>query len=148
MGVGPSCERHAASRFVGAFKFAMATNLPLNLILRARSPSRQAFAQAITNSLRSSTFLAAFITLFYYSICLSRTRLGPKIFGPEHVTPMMWDSGLDICAGCVMCGVSILIEAERRRQEGAFFVAPRAAATFFPRRYDQKVRALGPIERA
>ena len=57
----------------------------------------------------------------------------------------MWDGGLDVGAGCVMCGWSILIEAERRRHEMAIFVAPRAAATFLPRRYPIKVR-LGFFE--
>jgi hypothetical protein len=40
----------------------------------------------------------------------------------------------------MMCGWSILIEKARRRQEIAFFVAPRAAATLLPRRYEEKVR--------
>lgn len=39
----------------------------------------------------------------------------------------------------MMCGWSILVEAEKRRQEIALFVAPRAAATLLPRRYEQKV---------
>ncbi|KAI9819441.1 MAG: hypothetical protein M1832_004004 [Thelocarpon impressellum] len=138
MGVGPSCERHAASRFLGAFKFALATYLPLNLVLRARSPSKKALVQAVADAVRSSSFLAAFISIFYYSICLCRTRLGPKIFSRDTVTPTMWDAGLDIGAGCALCGWSILIEAPRRRHEVAAFVAPRAAATFFPRRYDPK----------
>jgi hypothetical protein len=51
----------------------------------------------------------------------------------------MWDSGLCIGAGCVLCGWSILIEAERRREELALFVAPRALATWLPREYDAKV---------
>ncbi|KAI9844563.1 MAG: hypothetical protein M1837_005522 [Sclerophora amabilis] len=139
MGVGPSCEKHAASRFTKAFKFAMATYLPLNLIVRGRSPSVKAFQQALTDSIRSSAFLGTFICLFYYSVCLSRTRLGPKLFSPSVISPQMWDSGLDVGAGCTMCGWSILIEAPQRRPEVAFFVAPRAAATFFPRRYNREV---------
>ncbi|KAI9843856.1 MAG: hypothetical protein M1838_002428 [Thelocarpon superellum] len=138
MGTSSSCEVHAASRFARAFKFALATYLPLTLILRARSPSLQAFTQAFRDAMRSSSFLAAFISLFYYSICLSRTRLGPKLFSRESVSAQQWDSGLDIGIACTTCGWSILIEAERRRQEVAFFVAPRAAAIFFPRRYDRK----------
>ncbi len=137
MGTGPNCEWHAVVRFFRAFKFALATYLPLNLALKARSPSVKAFQQAFRDAIRSSTFLGAFVSIFYYSICLSRTRLGPKLF-PESVTPQMIDGGLCVGAGCEMCGWSILIEAERRRQEIAFFVAPRAAATFLPRRYDEK----------
>ena len=51
----------------------------------------------------------------------------------------MWDSGLCVQAGCVLCGFSILIEAEKKRQEVAMFVAPRAAATLLPRAYERKV---------
>ncbi|KAI9751605.1 MAG: hypothetical protein M4579_005998 [Chaenotheca gracillima] len=138
MGVGKSCEMHVASRFVKAFKFALTMYLPVSLLMRARSPSAEGFQRAFKNAIRSSAFLGTFISLFYYSVCLSRTRLGPKIFGPETVSPQMWDSGLDVGAGCATCGWSILLEAEPRRHELAFFVAPRAAATFFPRRYDPK----------
>jgi len=141
MGTGPSCEKHAAVRFGRAFKFALATYLPLQLLLRMRSPSVRALQQALGDAARSSAFLGTFISIFYYSICLSRTRLGPKLISYDKITPMMWDQGLCVGAGCGMCGWSILIEAERRRQEVALFVAPRAAATFLPRRYDEKVRS-------
>jgi hypothetical protein len=138
MGTGPSCEKHAAVRFGRAFKFALATYLPLQLLLRMRSPSVRALQQALGDAARSSAFLGTFISIFYYSICLSRTRLGPKLISYDKITPMMWDQGLCVGAGCGMCGWSILIEAERRRQEVALFVAPRAAATFLPRRYDER----------
>ena len=142
MGTGPSCHWHAAVRFVRAFKFALAMYLPLQLLVRARSPSIRAFKQAVKDAIRSSAFLGAFIGLFYYSVCLSRTRIGPKIFSPKMITPMMWDQGLCVGAGCMMCGWSIFIEAPKRRQEVAFFVAPRAAATLFPRRYNRMVSLL------
>ncbi|KAL1883662.1 Cytochrome c oxidase assembly protein cox11, mitochondrial [Paecilomyces lecythidis] len=51
---------------------------------------------------------------------------------------MMWDSGLCVGAGCLLCGWSVLVEGARRRQELALFVAPRAAATLLPRRYEKK----------
>jgi hypothetical protein len=140
MGAGPSCELHAAGRFVKAFRFALATYLPLNVIMRIQSPSRDIFMQALKDAVRSSAFLGAFISLFYYSVCLSRTRLGPRIVSCDTITPLMWDSGLCVGAGCALCGWSILIEAAKRRQEVAFFVAPRAAATLLPRRYEKKVR--------
>lgn len=139
MGTGPSCEEHALRRFMRAFRFAFKTYLPLTLALRIRSPSRKAFNAALRDAVRSSTFLGAFIGIFYYSICLARTLLGPKLFSQHTITPMMWDSGLCVGVGCLLSGWSILIETEKRRQELAMFVAPRAAATFLPRRYDQKV---------
>ncbi len=140
MGVGPSCEKHALVRFGRAFKFALAMYLPLQLSLRMRSPSTRAFQQALRDATRSSVFLGSFISIFYYSICLSRTRLGPKIISHSTITPTMWDQGLCINVACAMCGWSILIEAERRRQEIALFVAPRAVATILPRQYNEKVR--------
>ncbi|KAL1985080.1 hypothetical protein VTN96DRAFT_8315 [Rasamsonia emersonii] len=139
MGCGPSCEWHAASRFLRTFKFALATYLPLHLLLRLRSrQSPTACIRAVKDAMRSSSFLALFVSIFYYSVCLARTRLGPRLFDAKTVTPMMWDSGLCVGAGCLMCGWSILAESAHRRQEIAFFVAPRAAATLLPRRYDKK----------
>lgn len=140
MGCGPNCEKHAVSRFMRTFKFACATYIPLQLAFRFRSmKSMASFRRAISDALRSSSFLAAFVTLFYYSVCLARTRLGPRLFHGKTVTPQMWDSGLCVGAGCAMCGWSILVEHAKKRQEIALFVAPRAAATVLPRFYEQKV---------
>ena len=141
MGMGPSCHKHAATRFFRAFRFAMFMYLPLQLLVKAKTPSPKAFVHACRDALRSSAFLGAFISLFYYSVCLSRTLVGPKII-PK---PMVWDRGLCVAMGCVACGWSILLEAEKRRQEIAAFVAPRAAAILFPRRYDKKVISTAGI---
>jgi hypothetical protein len=145
MGTGPTCEKHCLSRFYKAFRFALATYLPLQLVMRLRAPSMGSALQGLKEAARSSAFLGSFISLFYYSVCLARTRLGPRVFSRDRVTPMMWDSGLCIAAGCMMCGWSILIEKARRRQEIAFFVAPRAAATLLPRRYEEKVTRSTPF---
>ncbi|KAL2872740.1 uncharacterized protein BJX67DRAFT_17035 [Aspergillus lucknowensis] len=139
MGCGPSCEKHAISRFVTTFKFACATYIPLQIAFRFRSiKSMASLRRAVSDALRSSSFLASFVTIFYYSVCLARTRLGPRIFDKKTVSPQMWDSGLCVGAGCVMCGWSILVEHAKKRQEIALFVAPRAAATVLPRFYDKK----------
>ena len=135
MGTGPSCHKHAIVRFFRAFRFAMIMYLPLQLLVKARKPSLRAFIHASRDATRSSAFLGAFISSFYYSVCLSRTLIGPKIL-PR---PMVWDRGLCIASGCITCGWSIFIEVEKRRQEIAAFVAPRAAAILFPRRYSEKV---------
>ena len=142
MGTGPSCHQHAIIRFFRAFKFALIMYLPIQLLAKARTPSMKSLKQAVQNALRSSAFLGAFISLFYYSVCLSRTILGPKIFRRELITPMMWDSGLCVKAGCIMCGWSILIETPKRRQEFSLFVAPRALATLLPRKYPSKVSTI------
>ncbi|KAI9826185.1 MAG: hypothetical protein M1819_007441 [Sarea resinae] len=145
MGTGPSCEKHALLRFIGAFKFALLTYLPLNLLMKSRSPSLKALRKALGSAARSSAFLGAFISAFYYSVCLARTRIGPVLLSKHlrlHKSAtttndihQKLDSGLCVAAGCVTCGASILLEAPKRRQEIAFFVAPRALATLFPRHY-------------
>ncbi|KAL8797182.1 MAG: hypothetical protein Q9195_000649 [Heterodermia aff. obscurata] len=121
MGAGPSCHWHAITRFFKAFRFALAMYLPLQLLLRIRHASLSQLRKACREAARSSAFLGAFVSLFYYGVCLSRTRLGPKLVSKEIVTPLMWDSGLCVRAGCILCGWSILIEAERRRQELAMY---------------------------
>lgn len=135
MGVGPSCERHLASRFVRSFKWAMATYLPLNIFLVARKPNGKALTGAFLSSIRSSTFLGTFIALFYYGVCLARSRVGPRILGTHNSSRQAMDSGICVATGCFLCGWSILIEGAGRRKDMALFVAPRALATLLPRRY-------------
>ncbi|KPI40921.1 uncharacterized protein AB675_10549 [Cyphellophora attinorum] len=137
-GAGPNCEVHALSRFLNGFKFSMALYLPLQLLSKIRTPTLPAFRSAFTAAARSSSFLAAFISLFYYAVCLARTRLGPRLFSPKTITPQMWDSGLCTLAGCLACGWSILLEKASRRQEIAFFVAPKALSTLLPRVYEKR----------
>ncbi|EHY53400.1 hypothetical protein HRR83_003607 [Exophiala dermatitidis] len=137
-GTGKSCEVHGISRFWRSWKFAMEVYVPLQVLSRMRSPSKQSALAGLISATRSSSFLAAFVALFYYSVCLARTRLGPRLFSYKTVTPQMWDSGLCVLAGCLACGWSILLERPSRRQEIAFFVAPRAMATVLPRVYDRR----------
>ncbi|KIX94600.1 uncharacterized protein Z520_09646 [Fonsecaea multimorphosa CBS 102226] len=139
-GTGKSCEIHALSRFWRGWKFAMGIYLPLQLLTILRSPKPKSIFKALRGAARSSSFLACFVASFYYAVCLARTRLGPRIFSPKTVTPQMWDSGLCVLAGCLACGWSVLLEKPSRRQEIAFFVAPRALATILPRVYDQRYR--------
>ena len=137
-GTGPSCEAHAITRLLDSWKFFMSLYLPLQLLTKLRRPSEQALINAIKDASRSSSFLASFVAIFYYSVCLARTRLGPKFFSSTAVTAQMWDSGLCVLAGCLTCGWSIILEQASKRQEFAFFVAPRALATLLPRVYDRK----------
>ncbi|KAL6871174.1 hypothetical protein J3F83DRAFT_772897 [Trichoderma novae-zelandiae] len=135
MGCGPSCEYHALSRFLRAWKWSMLTYLPLALALQLRKPKKINLMKAITGSTRSSTFLATFITLFYYGVCLARTRLGPLVLGKDTQSRQLIDGGLCVGSGCSLCGWSVLIETAGRRKDMALFVAPRALATLVPRRY-------------
>ncbi|KAF5025348.1 hypothetical protein F66182_2577 [Fusarium sp. NRRL 66182] len=136
MSSGPSCEYHAASRFFRAWKWSMATYLPLTLALALRNPSYKAIRRAIISSCGSSSFLATFIALFYYGVCLSRTRIGPRLPGGTTIERRQhMDGGICVGTGCLLCGWSIMIETASRRKDIALFVAPRALATILPRRY-------------
>jgi hypothetical protein len=148
MGCSKSCEKHALVRFWKGWLFAAKMYAPLQLIVLARHArqkahpgnrlaglSRALLVKSIMNLARSSAFLGAFVAFFYYGVCVSRTRLGPKLFSYKTVTPQMWDSGLCVLGGCLLCGGSILFEQPRKRLEILFFVLPRAVATWFPRRY-------------
>lgn len=148
MGCGKSCEKHAVWRFWRGWKFAAKMYFPLQLLVLARHVaktgraghrlvglSRKKLLTAIKDATRRSSYLGAFIAFFYYGVCLSRTRLGPKIFSRKTITPQMWDSGLCVLSGCLLCGLSILVEESKRRLEIVLFMLPRAASTWFPRRY-------------
>jgi hypothetical protein len=138
MGYGPSCEGHAMSRFRRSFVWAMATYLPLNLLLVARKPSAHGLLRAMLSAARSSAFLGAFIAWFYYGVCLMRTRLGPRVLGTDAATRTKIDAGLCVGSGCALCGWSIVLENPGRRKDLSLFVAPRALATLLPRRYNMK----------
>ncbi|KAK4042314.1 hypothetical protein C8A01DRAFT_33663 [Parachaetomium inaequale] len=144
MGSGPSCEYHALARFAQSFRWALASYLPLSLLLAARSTTTsttsrhariRALRRAVLSAARSSAFLGAFITLFYYGVCLARTRVGPHVLGKDAAARQKIDGGYCVAAGCALCGWSILLENAGRRKDIALFVAPRALATLFPRRY-------------
>lgn len=139
-GTGKNCEWHAISRFARAWYFALRMYLPLNLVMlyRRKSASRQT-GRALLDASQSAAFLGSFVALFYYGVCLGRTRIGPKLFGTDNQARMMIDGGLCVGVGAFACGWSILLEKAGRRPELALFVAPRALSTILPRRYDRKV---------
>ncbi|KAF2865371.1 integral membrane protein [Massariosphaeria phaeospora] len=148
MGWSKSCEKHALIRFCKGWVFAAKMYAPIQVFVLARhiraasrpgsrfaGLSRAVLLRALVDMTRSSAFLGTFIAFFYYGVCLSRTRLGPTIFSNKTVTPQMWDSGLCVLVGCLLCGSSLLVEQSKKRLEIVLFVLPRAAATWFPRRY-------------
>ncbi|CAK7233914.1 hypothetical protein SBRCBS47491_008772 [Sporothrix bragantina] len=137
MDCGPSCEYHALVRMLRSWRWSMATYLPLSMLLVLRKPNRnlRGVFRAVLSAMRSSAFLGAFITLFFYGVCLARTRIGPLILGKSVAARQAIDSGLCTAVGCGLCGWSILIERASRRKDMGLFVAPRALATLFPRRY-------------
>lgn len=141
MGCGPSCELHALTRFARAWWWSLKMYLPLQFamfLLRlkgSKSPGRD-LLRTFTSASKSSAFLGTFITLFYYGVCLARTRLGPHILGTATSARQKIDGGICVGTGCFLCGWSALLESASRRKELALFVAPRAVATMLPRRYD------------
>ena len=144
-GRGPSCHWHAASRFLCSFRFSLLMYLPLQILIKMRRPSIAGFQRAFSDALRSSAFLAAFISTFYYSVCLARSILGPSLVRRNVVTPQALDSGICAATGCVLCGWSVLLEHPKRRSELAFFVAPRALSIFLPRKYNRTKICTSPV---
>ncbi|KAF8539930.1 hypothetical protein BDD12DRAFT_881520 [Trichophaea hybrida] len=132
-----SCEVNAIQRFWAAtWKTAFPIYLGLNALrfVRLRKPRVKALLSALWGAARSSAFLGLFVSIFWYSICLTRTRLGPKLLPLKRLAL----ENLAVKIGCVLCGWSILLENAHRRTEIMFFVAPRALALVVPRRYDRK----------
>jgi hypothetical protein len=140
---GSSCEIHALKRWWRSWVVSLGVYVPLAAIIlvrrlpRASKGDRRKVVLATAKSAgRSSAFLATFVSLFYYGVCLSRTRLGPKLF--PQITAQEWDAGLCIDMGCLLCGWSVLVETGKRQAELMLFVLPRALATITGRRYDAR----------
>ncbi|KHO02033.1 uncharacterized protein MAM_01034 [Metarhizium album ARSEF 1941] len=140
MGRGPSCEYHAWRRFWLSWKWSMYTYLPLALALQLRKPNRNSLRSALFSAARSSAFLGTYIALFYYGVCLTRTRIGPRLLGKDVACWQNIDGGYCVGVGCFLCGWSVLIETANRRKDMALFVAPRALAILLPRQYEIKVQ--------
>ncbi|KAK9471063.1 uncharacterized protein V1510DRAFT_421164 [Dipodascopsis tothii] len=121
--ISENCELHALFRFWTTLRGAASIYVPLNIILALRS-GRRGLLQIVGASLQSSVFLSTFVTSIWYSVCLTRTRLGPWLF--PRVSAQKWDDKIGPCLGCLMCGWSVLIEKRSRIGELALFVLPRA----------------------
>ncbi|KAH8178034.1 integral membrane protein [Sarocladium implicatum] len=101
MGCGSSCEYHMLSRFVRSWRWSMSTYLPLALALQLRKGKRPILT-AFLSAARSSAFLGTFIALFYYGVCLGRTRLGPRLIGKDLASRQRIDGGKE--GHGVVCG--------------------------------------------
>ncbi|GAA5980618.1 hypothetical protein JCM10908_001710 [Rhodotorula pacifica] len=127
---GGTCEQNAFKRWIRAFFDALAIYLPVHAIppllfnlrrlLRAPGHSTTRILQA---ACRSSAFLATFVASIYASVCLVRTRLPQAI---PSIPQQPLDGGLAVQLGCLVCGLSVLIENKHRRKEMALYTAPRA----------------------
>ncbi|RPB05535.1 hypothetical protein L873DRAFT_1840021 [Choiromyces venosus 120613-1] len=135
-GFSKSCELHACWRFWNAWKAAFTMYLGLNFLVRLRNGlTIHTSLRAVGDAAKSAAFLGTFVGTFWYTICLTRTRLGP-LFWPQ--SEQLFLENLCVKLSCLSCGWSILVEPAHRRSEIAFFVAPRALATFMPRKYERK----------
>lgn len=120
-----SCELHALWRFQRGFIFALKVYGPLNAVMWLIR--RGLVLRAVVSTMRSLAFLGAFIGLYWYAVCLTRTRLFPQLF--PNVDRRRWDVTYAPTAGAVLCGFSSFIETAARRKELALFVTPRALGT-------------------
>lgn len=141
-----SCELHALWRFWRGFKFAIGVYAPLNLLilifpLKVKMSAR--LLRAIKSSIRSASFLGAFIGFYWYAVCLARTRLLPKLF--PKIPRVRFDDTICAASGAFMCGFSSFIETPQRRKELALFVAPRGLGTLVPLEPTKKNLAIESI---
>ncbi|PHH53916.1 hypothetical protein CFIMG_002831RAa [Ceratocystis fimbriata CBS 114723] len=138
---GSSCELHAIYLFAKTWSWMMVSYAPLILVLRLIRPqishhtTAQAAKKAMLSAGRSSAVVAAFTALYYYGVCLTRTRIGPRVLGRDNQTCTRIDGGLCMATGCGLCGWSILLESPSKRKDLALFVAPRALGTVLPRSF-------------
>jgi len=87
--------------------------------------------QTVFGALRSSTFLAAFVGLYYYTVCIVRTKVFARLL--PFISHDFWDGPFGCAfAGSIACGASIWIENGKRRGEMALYVLPRALRTCLP----------------
>ena len=120
--------------------------MPLELVdvdLPAESQNVGSSIRAIKSSIRSASFLGAFIGFYWYAVCLARTRLLPKLF--PKIPRVRFDDTICAASGAFMCGFSSFIETPQRRKELALFVAPRGLGTLVPLEPTKKNLAIESI---
>lgn len=151
LGLNDSCVANAIFRAAYALIEAFAIYLPVYftplLLTRPRSIlSPDCFLPRITSAIRSAAFLSAFISSYWFTVCMTRTlvlaRLLPDI---SHDT---WDGPYG-CAfsGALVCGTSILIESAKRRSDMALYVLPKGLRASIPNSWI-KSPAANLVERA
>ncbi|KAJ7103527.1 hypothetical protein B0H15DRAFT_217075 [Mycena belliarum] len=136
LGLEHSCTANAGLRGSKVLLEAIAIYLPVQflpvILSRPRTllDPRRILASAL-GALRSATFLTAFVTSYWYSVCLSRSLILARLF--PFISHDFWDGPYGcVLAGCLVCGSSIWIENGRRRGEMALYVLPRAVRTCLP----------------
>lgn len=136
VGVGGSCHGNAAVRLAHAFVAAASMYTPVHfvpiLLTRPHLLLRpQHVLRTVLGAMRSSLFLSSFVSLFFYTVCFTRTLVLARALPFVHFD--YWDGPYgDILLGCLMCGSSIWIEQGKRRGEMALYVLPRALKASLP----------------
>lgn len=131
-----SCTANSARRGAKAFVEALLIYLPVHFLpMVLRQPSAMLQIRSIIprllSAMRSATFLSAFVSSIWMSVCLTRTLLLARLF--PSISHNFWDGPFGcILAGCLACGSSIWIEEGRRRGEMALYVLPRAVRSCLP----------------
>ncbi|KAL1919600.1 uncharacterized protein VTP21DRAFT_1531 [Calcarisporiella thermophila] len=130
-GLRGGCEVHAAYIWGRGFIKSLGIYLPVHLLPSLLFRHRKfvqnpidSLRRVLLGSFRSSSFLATFIMLSWYGVCLIRSRVGP-VLGLKY-------DGLEyagVVLGTWLCGLSVLIENKHRRGEMALYVANRALLT-------------------
>lgn len=126
-----SCEVHALWRFYRGILFAYKIYGPINAFMLLFPKKNVKYSariiKALVSTARSSCFLGTFIGLYWYAVCLARTRLFPLLF--PHIPKTRFDNTVAPAFGAFLCGFSSFVENAKRRKELALFVAPKALGT-------------------
>ena len=149
-GLEGSCTANATIRVLYAFAQAFAIYLPVHFLRTLFTCPRtllnpylhlDRLKQILFHTLRSASFLSSFIGLYWYSVCLARTLLLPKLF--PTISHNFWDGPYGcVMVACLTCGSSIWVEDGRRRGEMALYVLPRAIRACLPENW---VRSRGRL---
>ncbi|KAJ7181665.1 hypothetical protein C8R43DRAFT_275890 [Mycena crocata] len=137
LGLQHSCTANAGIRGSTVLLEAIAIYLPVQFLPVILSRPRalldpRRVLQSLVGALRSATFLTAFVTSYWYSVCITRSLVFARLF--PFISHDFWDGPYGcVLAGCLVCGSSIWIENGRRRGEMALYVLPRAVRACLPK---------------
>jgi predicted neutral ceramidase superfamily lipid hydrolase len=125
------CLSHTTNVFKNGMIDSTKIYLPLNLLLLVfnfKNISKQIFKQALKTTIRSSCFLASFMSIIWGTICISRNSFNP---GDQKSGQLL---------ATFLCGFSVLIERQDRRKQLAMYTLPKAIESFLEVRVDRQVR--------
>lgn len=108
--------------------------LPILIRRPQRLLNFQTILDTLLGILRSASFLSAFVSSFWATVCFTRTLVVARVL-PE-ISHDFYDGPFGcVMAGCLVCGSSIWIESGRRRGEMALYVLPRVIRACLPDRW-------------